>query len=145
MQITEFATENLLFIVEYCQIKHSYQLQYNNIVKVTNNNKSSDFVVINLQNKRKEDLYMITKPSKPTDHITVFLLKNELKKIELPSNIPKSRILKLYPNDIKKQIIGLYNKYFKSGSNYELNISYETRTKVDKVMMNQEIECIEYN
>ena len=45
IKVSEFATENLLFIVEYSQIKHLYQLQNNNVIKI---NKKSDFVVIDL-------------------------------------------------------------------------------------------------
>ena len=39
--VKEFATENLLFIVELCQIKHYYLLRHNNVLKISN--KMTDF------------------------------------------------------------------------------------------------------
>ena len=35
-KVREFATENLLFIAEYCQIKHWYQKAHNNVIKLSN-------------------------------------------------------------------------------------------------------------
>ena len=55
-----------------------------------------------------------------------------LTKLHIPSNIPKSIVL-IRNKSLKRQLNVLYDKYIKSGSDHELNISGVNRKKLQDI------------
>eukprot|EP01083_Nonionella_stella_P044682 120259_1 len=136
--VTEFNTENLLFIIETVQIKHAYAAARENVIQTSNTMhfvsdemKQSDtptlvidfnaFTVSETEDSSKNNV---------TPCITTYLLGNVCTKIQIPLELPTSDVLRNHPDDIRAQITALYHKYVEAGSCFEINIPYETKQEM---------------
>ena len=51
----------------------------------------------------------------------------DMLQLEIPNKVPTSSLITQFPNDLYSQMKGLFKKYVKNGSNYEINIPYQLR------------------
>eukprot|EP01084_Bolivina_argentea_P055787 102209_1 len=146
--VTEFNTENLLFIIETVQIKHAYSTAKNNVIQTSNKHsfvpdelKESntptlviDFNDFVLPKKDPAAVETELKTSCPSNGvascITTYLIGSGCVKLEISSELPTSDVLTNDPEDIKAQMTSLYHKYVESGSCFEVNIPFELKQNV---------------
>ena len=117
--VSEFATENLLFIIELLQIKYAYQLSKQHVIKVKNHNNKFLVIDFNVNDSVNSVIYIFGAT-----------FTNHMVQIEFHSDVPTSNLLKLHENDIYGQIRALYVKYIETGAECELNVSYEMRNTI---------------
>eukprot|EP01083_Nonionella_stella_P294409 1000856_1 len=143
--VSEFNTENLLFIIEIVQIKHAYATDRNNVIETSNTMhfvpdelKESTTVVIDFNTLTASE----TEDS-PKRCITTYLLREGCVKIAISSKLPTSDVLTTHPNDIKAQINDLCHKYVETDSCFELNIPFELRQRMLAFITKGQEECVE--
>eukprot|EP01083_Nonionella_stella_P117116 348619_1 len=151
--VTEFNTENLLFIIEIVQIKHAYATARNNVIRTSNRLKwvpdefkeDTPTVVIDFNAFNKSDTEESSTNDEIPSCITTYLLGIGCVKIAISSKLPTSDVLTKHPNDIKAQINALYHKYVENGSCFELNIPFEMRENMLSFLTKDKTEapCVE--
>ena len=117
------STENLLFLVEYSQIKCYY---------FTIMNRDSD--TIKMDDNRSGRLYY-------HGHANEKSMEIELR---FPADIPKSILLTTH-DTFKKQLCGLYKKYIQNGSDHEVNVSAQTRAHLCDVFEQEDMNKVAEN
>eukprot|EP01083_Nonionella_stella_P266861 902171_1 len=144
--VTEFNTENLLFIIETVQIKHAYATAKNNVIQTSNRlafapnelkESATSTLVIDFNEFKTAQprlrLHRMNSSHSKEDVascITSYLIGNGCVKIELSCELPVSDVLTKDPNDIKAQITALCHKYVADGSCLELNLPFELKQSV---------------
>eukprot|EP01083_Nonionella_stella_P044680 120253_1 len=151
--VSEFNTENLLFIIEIVQIKHAYATARNNVIRTSNRLKwvpdefkeDTPTVVIDFNAFNKSDTEESSTNDEIPSCITTYLLGIGCVKIAISSKLPTSDVLTKHPNDIKAQINALYHKYVENGSCFELNIPFEMRENMLSFLTKDKTEapCVE--
>eukprot|EP01083_Nonionella_stella_P045929 123043_1 len=159
--ISEFCTENLLFIVELYQMKLAFQTKLGGVIRVpktniidTHDRKEGDWT----GNDEHIDIDFNTFPHLDTngkampytvlccgtdDHyqsnICIPSMESSMVKIKLvlPCELPQSTIVETCDTFID-QIKHLYHKYLEEGSPFELNISHDNREKLSRF-----VQCID--
>eukprot|EP01084_Bolivina_argentea_P081203 147071_1 len=114
--IREYSTENLLFLLELVQIKSNHK----HVCPTSSADTKSDDHMVEESNRIQTKLIH--------SNGRVFCT------VVVPAyHVPQSVVLEQYTNDLWQQMVYLYDKYIKWGSDHELNISYETRNSLQEV------------
>jgi len=145
--ITEFSTENLLFITELIQIKYHFQRKNEWLIRVpkasvlkavhplTAKSKEAERPTATLQddqsdhndNQRYQTLDFHDQSEDKTCWTFLFHDGHKImQKLTIPLNIPTTALLTEH-DDLFGQMHGLYAKYVATDSAYEINISYQLR------------------
>eukprot|EP01084_Bolivina_argentea_P078276 142006_1 len=139
--VKQFCTESLLFVIETVQIKSNYQISQNNVIKISNKELLSDINYLTADKYLTID-FNSSSGNQQTVTSTYLLIGDKrvdnMIKIEIElDGLPKSEILTKYPNCIKDQIIALFQKYIQSGSNFEINLPFEAREHLQKLVISE--------
>eukprot|EP01084_Bolivina_argentea_P081205 147073_1 len=103
-------------------------------IQMDNNNE--DRPQRQLQREADEDAPQANPPQndRNTNNNNDYARNSELGAVLVPAyHVPQSVVLEQYTNDLWQQMVYLYDKYIKWGSDHELNISYETRNSLQEV------------
>jgi len=137
--VSEFSTESLLFLVEYTQVKHSYQVK-NSLKKGALPVSPEPRPTFGSAGAHVAD-QSVQSPSTQSDdsdaeekEVSTFLYGVDgqvLTKMAIPLDIPKSVILR-NQKSLQGQMDALYHKYVKVNSDHELNLSAVNRKALRK-------------
>jgi len=137
--VSEFSTESLLFLVEYAQVKHSYEVK-NSLKKGALPVSPEPRPTFGSAGAHVAD-QSVQSPSTQSDdsdveekEVSTFLYGVDgqvLTKIAIPLDIPKSVILR-NQKSLQGQMDALYHKYVKVNSDHELNLSAVNRKALRK-------------
>eukprot|EP01084_Bolivina_argentea_P291941 501811_1 len=144
--VHEFTTESLLFITEYIQIKHEFQLKCNQLLKLPKPKSKVPKSITQMEFKEAEDEFVTVdlnveckgnhrqRSCIATSSIGTYIFNSSgsiFGRVELPSSLPKSELL-----DKKESFVDrlheLYLKYIERGSALEINISCIQRKRIAK-------------
>eukprot|EP01084_Bolivina_argentea_P306909 530418_1 len=155
--VQEFATENMLFVCEYIQIKHELQKKYKGLIKIR---KTKEFNGYTFDNIDTNDEYIIIdfnivhsdqKIKQPTIDIFNRSATTSVRRghgvytylftsdgniwdiVKLPSGLPKAELLNQHDKFVD-QLYTLFNKYIKTGSIHEINIPYPMRMYITNII-----------
>lgn len=71
-------------------------------------------------------------------HVLTYFMNDtstyDMLQLEIPNKIPTSSLVSSFPNELYPQMKGLFEKYVKVGSNYEINIPYQLREDVEMTL-----------
>jgi len=152
--VSEFSTESLLFLVEYIQVKHTYQIQHDlkkGSLPVSPNPEPPSVAGAdkseNVDDSEKAAVVATTSSSSmlvaasdekedgaDEERVSSFLYGVDgqvLTKVCIPLDIPKSVILR-NQKSLQGQMDALYHKYVKVNSDHELNLSAVNRKTLKK-------------
>eukprot|EP01083_Nonionella_stella_P059492 155639_1 len=133
--VLEFCTENLLFVVELYQIKLAFQIKEEGVIHVP----ETDIFDIH---RDDFDGHTVSVNDSAIPYIMLcchsdHTLTDYAIQLRLPREVPQS-IIQEKCDTLSDQMKDLYQKYIKEGSDFELNISHESRIKLRDF-----IECID--